>query len=158
MVDDSTGVVRVTTLFEGFDQAFGRWQLVEHAPQDPARTFIPLFEVLEWAACIHERLEYIDWSPYLRGLRWARHRSRHDWAMALEVRTREQLRLSPNVERASVPYQEWAWREHLPERKPLPEGRRADEPYYDKHLAGQPARVTLNLVDAFFNGLRSRYH
>jgi hypothetical protein len=91
--------VTVATLFEGFEQAFVRWQGVEQAPQEPARTFIPLFEVLEWAACIDERLEYIDWSRDLRGLRWARHRCRHDWAMALEVRTREELRLHPNVNR-----------------------------------------------------------
>jgi hypothetical protein len=61
----------------------------------PAATFIPLFEVLEWAACIDGRLEYIDWSRDLRGLRWARHRCRHDWALVLEVRTREELRENP---------------------------------------------------------------
>jgi hypothetical protein len=148
-------VVTVATLFEGFEQAFARWQRVEHAPQDPAQTFIPLFEALEWAACIHERLEYIDWSPDLRGLRWARHRCRHDWAMVLEVRTREQLRLHPNVDPDSVPDYEWAWRPQLPEVKRA--RFREDEPYYYSHLAEKPARVTLNLIQAFFAELRPLY-
>ncbi len=121
------------------------------------RTFIPLFEVLEWAACIDERLEYINWSEDLRGLRWARNRSRHDWAMVLEVRTREQLRLPANVDRASVPESEWAWREHLPEATPVPKRFRSDEQYYNSHLAGQAARVTLNLIRAFFVKLRPHY-
>jgi hypothetical protein len=147
--------VTVTTLFEGFEQAFVRWQGVEQAPQEPAQTFFPLFELLEWATCIHERLEHIDWSPDLRGLRWARHRCRHDWAMVLEVRTREQLRLHPNVDRESVPDYEWAWRTALPEATRA--RYREDKPYYDSHLAGRPARVTLNLVRAFFAELRPHY-
>lgn len=154
---DSSGVVDVATLFAGFEQAFFRWQSVQHAPQQPTQTFIPLFEVLEWAACIDERLGYIKWSPDLRGLRWARHRCRHDWAMVLEVRTREQLRLPANVDRESVPEQEWAWREHLPEAKRVPQRLRTDEPHYNAQLAGQAARVTLNLVRAFFGELCPHY-
>jgi hypothetical protein len=42
--------VGIATLLDGFEQAFVRWQKVEHAPDEPTRTFIPLFEVLEWAA------------------------------------------------------------------------------------------------------------
>jgi hypothetical protein len=157
IADDSPSVVTVTTLFDGFEQAFLRWQSVEQAPQDPVRTFIPLFEVLEWAACVHERLEFIDWSPDLRGLRWARNRCRHDWAMVLEVRTRDDLRLHPNVDRESVPEQEWAWRAPLPEAKKVSESRRGDEVFYYSHLAGKPARVTLNLIHAFFAELRPHY-
>lgn len=149
----SSPVVTVRTLFNGFDQAYARWQVVEYAPYDAAAAFIPLFEVLEWAACIDERLAYIDWSKDLRGLRWARNRSRHDWAMALEVLRREQLRLPDNVDRNWGPEFEWAWRETLPERTSVAARYRKDEPYYQSNLAGQPARVTINMVHAFFHDL-----
>ena len=159
MEDERLGVVAVETLLDGFEQAFARWQAVERAPQDPAQTFIPLFEVLEWAACIDERLvdeqgSRLAWSPDLRGLRWARHRCRHDWSMVLEVRTRDELRLDPNVVRESMPAYEWAWRERLPEAKPVPKRLRGDEPLYRDHLAGQSARVTLNLVRGYFEEWR----
>ncbi len=150
-------VATVPTMFDGFDAALARWRSVEQAPGEPTETFAPLMEVLEWAASIHERLEYIDWSPDLRGLRWARHRCRHDWANVLEVRGRDELRLHPNVDRESVPAFEWAWRLTLPEAQRVREHRRADEVYYYSHLAGKPARVTLNLVRAFFVELRPHY-
>ena len=88
VADESADVVGVATLFDGFEQAFARWQEVERAPQGLDRTFIALFEVLEWTACIDERLETKRWisAPHLRGIRWARNRCHHDWALALEVR------------------------------------------------------------------------
>ena len=48
-----------------------------------------------------------------------------------------------------------AWREQLPEAKPAPN--RRDEPYYLDNLASSPARVTLNLVRAFFREMRQYY-
>ena len=142
--------VTLDVLYEGFEQAFERWQVVQYAPADPLKTFIPLFEVLEWAACIDERWGYEKASKELRGLRWARNRVYHGWALALEVRTRDELTLHPSIDRSSVPDFEWAWRDALPESKPVPERLRKDEPFYASHLAGQPARVTLNLIRAHF--------
>jgi hypothetical protein len=146
---DPTDVVSVATLFDGFEQAFARWQKVERAPQDLARTFIPLYEVLEWTACIDDRLKTKTWirAPHLRGLRWARHRCHHDWAMALEVRSWDQWKLGTNMVREPGAPDEWAWRERLPDAKRA--RFREDEPFYESHLAGQCARVTLNLIRAF---------
>jgi hypothetical protein len=103
MADEPPAVVGVATLFDGFEQAFARWQEVERATHDPLQTFVPLFEVLEWTACIDERLELKTWlsSPNVRGLRWSRNRCHHDWALALEVRSWDQWKLRPNMEEAT---------------------------------------------------------
>jgi hypothetical protein len=156
---DPADVVSIPTLFDGFEQAFARWQMVERAPQDLDRTFIALFEVLEWTACIDERLETKTWisAPHLRGLRWARNRCHHDWALALEVRAWDEWKLGTNMIREPGTPDEWAWRERLPEATPVPPRLRRDEPFYDSHLAGQLARVTLNLVRALFLELRPHY-
>jgi hypothetical protein len=45
---------------------------------------------------------------------------------------------------------EWAWRKRLPEAAPVPAHRREDEAFYGSHLAGQLARVTLNLIRHLF--------
>jgi hypothetical protein len=157
MTAEPAPVVDIATLFDGFEQAFARWQEVERATHDPLHTFIPLFEVLEWTACIDERMETKTWlsSPNLRGLRWARNRCHHDWALALEVRSWDEWELRPNMVRQPGAPDEWTWRERLPEAKPVPTHLRRDEPYYDSHLAGHCARVTLNLVHALFLQLRS---
>ena len=149
MEDTAAEVVGIATLFDGFEQAFARWQDVERASQELDRTFIPLFEVLEWTACIDERLETKKWisAPHLRGLRWARNRCRHDWALALEPQSWDQWKLRPNMVREPGAPDEWVWRTRLPEAKPVPPRLRADEPYYESHLAGQLARVTLNLIE-----------
>jgi hypothetical protein len=152
MADTSAEVVGIATLFDGFEQAFARWREVERAPHQLDRTFIPLFEVLEWTACIDERLETKKWisAPDLRGLRWARNRCHHDWALALEVRSWDQWKLGRNMVREPDAPDEWTWRERLPEAKPVPAPLRRDEPYYESHLAGQLARVTLNLIHHLF--------
>lgn len=133
-------------MFDGFEQAFARWQEVERATPDPLQTFIPLFEVLEWTACIDKRLELKEWlsSPNVRGLRWARNRCHHDWVLALEVRSWDEWKLRPHGVREPGAPDEWTWRERLPEARPAPF--RDDEPFYESHLAGHCARVTLNLV------------
>jgi hypothetical protein len=66
--------------------------------------------------------------------------------MVLEVRPWQELVLRPNMVRE--PPDEWAWRERLPEARRTPF--REDEAYYFSHLAGQPARVTLNLIQHLF--------
>ena len=150
---EEASVVGMETLYAGFEQAFARWQKVEKATIEPTRTFVPLFEVLQWSSCIDERLKLPTWAPDLRGLRWARHRVYHDWALALEVRSEEDLRLEANVVREGLPALEWAWRDELPNLRPS-KATHPDEPFYAKHLAGYPARVTLNLVHALFLELR----
>lgn len=152
VTDESAAVVGTATLFGGFEQAFARLQEVERGSQDPARTFIPLFEVLEWTVCIDERLETKTWAhaPHLRGLRWARNRCHHDWAMALEVRRWDEWKLGPHMVREPDAPDEWAWRERLPEARAVPRHWRADERDYERHLAGQPARIALNLIANLF--------
>jgi hypothetical protein len=155
-------VVEVETLFDGFEQAFERWRTVEFGTHDPIATFIPLFETLEWTACLDERLGQIwarpgeprllEWSKDLRGLRWARHRVHHDWAVA--VRAVPSIELPGHYEGA--PEYEWVWRDELPQERPVPQHLRKDEPHYQARLAGRPARVTINLVREFFRQMDAR--
>jgi hypothetical protein len=140
----------MVTLFDGFEQAFTCWQEVERATHEPLQTFIPLFEVLEWTACIDDRLQTKEWmtASHLRGLRWARNRCHHDWALALEVRSWDEWKLDPHGVREPGAPDEWTWREHLPEARRT--RFREYEPYYESHLAGHCARVTLNLIQYLF--------
>jgi hypothetical protein len=62
------------------------------AVKDPAggadATFVPLFEALNWAASIDLYYDKVLEAPLgnatLRGVRFARNRAHHDWALALE--------------------------------------------------------------------------
>jgi hypothetical protein len=160
--DPKLPVVSLETLFDGFEQAFERWTRVQFATHDPITTFIPMFETLEWAACLDERLGWIwarpgesrllEWSKDLRGLRWARHRVRHDWAVA--VRVVRSAELPGHYEGA--PEYEWVWRDNLPESEPVKAHLRKDEQHYLSKPAGKPARVTINLVREFFRQMDMR--
>jgi hypothetical protein len=163
MADKPAEIVGVATLFDGFKQAFARWQVVERASHDPAGTFIPLFEVLEWTACIDERLETKKWAsvPHLRGFRCARLRTLCAASNAArlgdgEVRSWDEWKLSPNMMREPGAPDEWAWHEHLPDAKRT--RFREDEPYYESHLAEQLARATLNLIRRLFLGQRRPHY
>jgi hypothetical protein len=100
MADESAGVAGVATLFDGFELVFARWQAVER-PQDLARTFVPLFEVLEWTACIDERLETNKKNPWLAHHRvWGQTHSSHTDGIGVSLRAPSAGR--PQPRRGSV--------------------------------------------------------
>jgi hypothetical protein len=152
-----------TWLVKGFRHA--RARLAEAAGQrDVEETFIPLFETLNWAVAIEyyarKRGPKIDGGPKinretLRGLRFARNRVHHQWADALEPRdvpnpsglvTRGGR--GPRIVGPPVVV-EWFWKPVVglgkaPKKHDDPDGEAA----YEKHLAGQPARLALDHLDS----------
>lgn len=117
------------TMFEGYDQAFVRF---ENAAVDaaPSPAYIALFEALNWAVALDDRAAK-HWTPegkplgfgwrerakgaeVMRGVRFARNSVHHQWSDALEF-TKEGGSSFP----VSVPggIFEWRWRpaSELPE-------------------------------------------
>jgi hypothetical protein len=124
----------------GYDRATARFHDARMGT-DPAEAFIPLFESLNWAASIDERLGYPD-RPELRGLRFARNRVHHQYADALWLDRRGAalpIALDPGS-----PFFEWRWKQTLPEGR-----HRRDGDAYAAYLAGHPARFTLDSVWAY---------
>jgi hypothetical protein len=80
---DRDPVVDQAVLLRGYQQAVARFD-ESRLGHDATVAFLPLFEALNWAASIDERLRYPDY-PELRGLRFARNRVHHQWAEALYV-------------------------------------------------------------------------
>jgi hypothetical protein len=138
----SDTIVHLEALIRGYTEALGRFHEAKLG-RDPVAAFLPLFEALNWAASIDERLEYPE-HPELRGLRFARNRVHHQWAEALRLTEDGELP-------ATLPmvFFEWRWRDRLPHGE---RGAR-EESTYAKHLAGRPARRTLDAVAEFFAGL-----
>jgi hypothetical protein len=141
-------IVSLPWLVNGFVQAYARFEEVAKQ-QDPEDAFHALFEVLSWAACVDERLNFPNDSPELRGLRFARNRVHHQWANALWL---DQSGLSFPITFPMV-FFEWRWRLAVE----LPEGRASpDEQPYAQHLQGQPARVTLHFVGGYLRNVQSK--
>jgi hypothetical protein len=129
-------------LVDGYLQSVGRFQGA--ATADSAEdAFHALFEALSWAASLDELLGFPDDSPVLRGLRFARNRVHHQWANALW--------LDPGGAefpmRLPFAFFEWRWRGA----EQLPPGRNVrGRPVYQQHLAGRPARRSLDAVADYF--------
>jgi hypothetical protein len=117
-------------LQRGYVEAYARFRTAA-TPSDATEddTFIPLFEVLNWAGSIDEHLGFPG-DRELRGIRFARNRVHHQWAKA--------LRYFPGAVLGGVGFNEamfnegpnWRWRrvEELPAppaRWPDPKGKRA---------------------------------
>lgn len=151
-------------LTEGFFGADDRLHRALADWRDPERTFIPLFETLNWLVAILDRLRdegraYGEQAEaLLSGIRYARGRVHHQWAEAFELRA--DVRFDPVwLGVASTPsglvnalydppetFTDWCWRDGAE----LPP---ADHPRYERgldayteHLAGQPVRRAIGNV------------
>jgi hypothetical protein len=126
-----------------------------------AERYLALFEALNWAVSLDERLakewpfEEIEFGEYwhddfaggglIRGLRYARNGVHHDWSLALDLDPTEIL-FQQRVELLWL-----AWVEDLQSGRPDPDGKRA----YDEYLAGRSVGDTLiEIGDVFGAGVR----
>jgi hypothetical protein len=149
-------VIAVDQLYRGFASAWHRFMEDGRLAADPVDAFIPLFDTLNWATTLDERIATDlgtagnpDWSwrdkymdgAVVRGVRFARNRVHHQWADALYL----------DPEGAALPMVlpaglfEWRWRRSLP-----PGANNQGEPQYQKLLAEAPARMTLMDIHKVF--------
>lgn len=147
--------VTFRVLLSGYRAAFDRFENARLS-RDPAATFIPLFETLNWLVALDDQAA-ARWSPagkpggrnwwtnlvdgrHVQAVRHARNRVHHQWAEALTL-----------AEGATFPitfplvFHEWRWRptSDLP---PIGRPDRAGQEAYDELLSGSPARLTLRTL------------
>lgn len=158
-------VVTMAMLLRGYADAYARFKEAARDDSDVASaTFAPLFEALNWAVALDDRIRK-HWAPEgqalgfawrervpaagaMRGVRWARNAVHHQWADALEVVRADQ---APMRRYPARPH-EWLWREadHLPR----PSKGREDaegEAAYRRILAGHTCEDTLAILGEAFD-------
>lgn len=153
-------IVTASMMLGGFESAFERFHDAVKG-RDAETAFVGLFECLNWAVALDERVAQ-HWAPrgavlgwhwrdevpgaeLLRGVRWSRNSVHHKWTDALRL-TDGGARFPMTF---PVVFHEWIWAsvEELPA---LDRDDPAGEAVYRDRLAGHPARVTLGeLLGAF---------
>jgi hypothetical protein len=145
-------------LARGFLEAVGRFQQAAvSADADAIGTFIPLFEALNWAVSYSDLLREAGRrpdDPILRGICHARNRVHHQWAGAMQLRTRQVgvVRAQQGTSRIiRALASEWEWRPL--DNLPAPPRKHADPRgaiAYREQLAGRPVRTTLEQLARVF--------
>ena len=168
MKSDPENIQTFTAMFEGFAQAAQRFDLAIK-DRDPTKTFIPLFEMLNWAVALDDRARK-RWCPegaplgwrwrdrvrgaeIMRGVQYARNSIHHQWSDALEL---HEGGLVPPV-CPPVVFFEWCWR--AANQLPLPEDRKEDKEgraVYEKHLEHDLTRRTVHTLVNVFNFMRKQ--
>jgi hypothetical protein len=158
-----------TAMFEGFAQAAQRFDLAIK-DRDSTNTFIPLFEMLNWAVALDERVrkrwcpegkplgwewrEYVHGAEVMSGIQYVRNSVHHQWSDALELDhgRRGYPRTYPVV------FFEWRWRLAsdlpLPEKRHQNKGWKEGKEFYKTHLQGEMTRLTVQQLANVFNHLR----
>lgn len=151
-------VVTVAMMVRGFEGAVDRLEAASGG-NDESAMFCPLFEALNWAVALDDRLG-VTWVPdgeslgfdwrtrvhdaqLMAGVRFARNRVHHNWADALELRDGLAFPL-----RFPMAFVTWAWRDigDLPRDRPDKLG----EQIYEDQLQGHPVLNSLvQLRDVF---------
>jgi hypothetical protein len=152
--------VTFSMLLAGYKAAYGRYHDASKGG-DATATFVSIFEALNWATSIDERIGRA-WRPrgtalgfgwrnevsegrLMRGLRFARNSTHHDWADALVITTGRQY---PKT--YPVVYFEWSWRpaSELPAAKDT-----RGQAEYSELMAGRTARAALIGLSELFDKL-----
>lgn len=151
-------------LLRGYAEAFGRFKEAAKDDDVVSATFFPLFEALNWAVALDDRIRR-EWAPEgevlgwawrdrvpgagaMRAIRYARNAVHHQWADALEVVDAEE---APMRRYPSRPH-EWLWRhaDELP-RPPADKEDPEGEAVYRRLLAGHTAEDTLGVLGEVFD-------
>lgn len=134
----------------------------EAGPNAVAESFVPLFEALNWATSLDERIhkdwpfansrrwyESVAWGATVPAVRFARHRVHHQWSQAFTLDDEDYrdfpVRMAPWV---------WVWKPELP---PAPRNHRDEggERLYRERLAGEVVNGALVvLMYVFGRGVR----
>jgi hypothetical protein len=149
-------IVTFESMMIGFTEALNRLDAVSG---DPILAYNALFESLNWAVALDERVgehwvpdgEPLSWKwrarlgpevELMSGVRFARNRIHHRWSDVIFAS------VTP-----SGGFRAWMWRpvEDIPEGRPDPTG----EAMYRDRLQGAPVQVALNVVGGAFLALLS---
>lgn len=157
-------IVTFDFMLAGYERASDRFRSA--ADGDDARgTFTSLFEVLNWAVALEDRVrkhwvpegKRLDWEwrgrvpggEIMGGVRFVRNSVHHDWSDALEPPNGLTFPL-----RFRLTFADWQWRpaDDLP--VPDKEPREDERAIYHARMEGQPAGATLDSLSGAFRFLR----
>lgn len=157
-------IVTFELMFVGYEHASARFSSAADEDDDRG-TFISLFEVLNWAVVLEDRVrrhwvpegkplgwEWRDRVPggeVMGGVRFVRNSVHHDWSDALEPPSGMSFPLT-----FPVRFADWQWRraDDLP--APDKEPRDDELAIYRARMEGNPVRSTLVLLSSAFGFLR----
>jgi hypothetical protein len=160
--------VDVRTLAKGYFDARQRLELATSENRSPEEVFLPLFESLNWLVAVDEQRHLSkmrglpkDLVGALKGLRFARNSTQHQWGMALrreDVQLEQQIATSSRSgTRGPAVVTAWVW---CPAKKlPRPSARYRKKPYrsgrwhYTHRLAGKQARDVLDQLAPYVERL-----
>jgi hypothetical protein len=131
-------------LIDGFGRSLERFRDVAYEDPAPVETYIPLFETLNWAASIADRIGKGNKPELLRAIEYARNAVHHEWIRAFEFTPRRygEGGYGEGPFGGSI----WRWKpsEHVEIRK----GDADRRPLYESLLADRPALDTLRRLEA----------
>jgi hypothetical protein len=157
-------IVTFELVLVGYERASDRFRCAA-AGDDANGTFTSLFEVLNWAVALEDRVrkhwvpegERLDWEwrgrvpggELMGGVRFARNSVHHDWSDALEPPIGLTFPMT-----FPATFADWQWRPAddlpIPEKEP-----RGDErSVYREFMEGRPARATIDSLSDVFRFLR----
>lgn len=165
---DKENTQTFTAMFEGFAQAAQRFEAAIK-DRDTTNTFIPLFEMLNWAVALDQRVgerwclkgkplgrawrDRVPGAQVMSGIQYVRNSVHHQWSDALEL---TEGRGYPRA--YTMVYFEWRWRPAgalpLPEEQHQNKGWKEGKEFYEEHLQGEMARLTVQQLANVFNHLR----
>lgn len=154
MENNNNSIITTQTLFNGYSSAYKRYTAVQ-TQSDPEILFFPLFESLNWAVTIDDKLkkDNPNWhhrfgkdGEIIKAIRHARNRVHHQWADAIYKSSGAALPLM-------IPFalMEWNWKSviDLP-----PEDTGHIDTYgakiYEERLGKKPIRFSLGILNNFY--------
>lgn len=142
-------------LVSGYTSAYDRFLAASQHPDRPEDLYVALFETLNWAGALEEKLRPHK-NQLLLAIRFVRNRVLHDWADAVEGRNVPNAQVARQtgagvMVSGSIPppvVWEWFWRnrQHIPSSRVQPHG----GPAYDMHLSEKPVREALHELRRLF--------
>jgi hypothetical protein len=164
----SENIMQVQAMLIGYTEALNRLEEASRG-RDPVATYVPLFEALNWATALDERIRR-HWTPdgeplnygwrnrfrngdLMGGVVFVRNSVHHDWSQAVVLRDHGvmfNLTFPMSFTSGTGRPWQWYWRDadELPE--PGHPQRAENEQVYRDRLQGQGAKHTLNVLGGVF--------
>lgn len=154
-------IVPINTLLDGYKKSYLRYKVAKNQ-KDPQIIFLPLFEVLNWTACIDSRLQnelgrnwqktFIGVGEIVEGVRYARNRVHHQWADILHVTNGASFPIE-----LPAAFYEWSWNKLID--LPLEDNRHLDnkgKQSYISLLENRSVRFAFSALDLLFEKVATK--